>query len=276
MDTPKHDAPIPMLYQEIIPCVEIGKSQFGGPKVPVRVAIKDAESCRRLLGDILNPLPTVDFTKDQLFLVAAGEQTSNSFDVEITEIRNLSDRLGNRPNLTFVYFEEKTTGGQLDVITAPWHVVKTCHLDGDTEFLKLPDGTHGLSISQRLVALSRCPVPGNNDTQPSAGPGTPDPDCNNNYAHCVNVTVTISNTAQNIQVIPSASRDGVTWVSCPPVPNGAKYPFMDCARYAPFIRFMGVAPIQKTEEGGVLISWQAINWASYEQQAQLTVYYDLP
>jgi hypothetical protein len=130
------------LGYERIPFVNVLKSAYNGPKSAVQAAIKDAEQYQTLLGDILKPLPQVDFTREQLFLVAAGEQTSNRFDVTITSVLNLSDRGQNRPDLSLVYFEEEDTGGLLDVITAPWHLVKTQRLEGDTQFDKTAAISH--------------------------------------------------------------------------------------------------------------------------------------
>jgi len=141
MDKLTHDGPFPMstaptagLGYEKIPFVNVLKSAFNGPKLAVQAAIKNANQYETLLSDILNPLPQVDFTREQLFLVAAGEQASNSFDVEITSVLYLSDRGQNRPDLSLVSFEEHNTGGLLHVITAPWHLVKTRLLAGETQF----------------------------------------------------------------------------------------------------------------------------------------------
>jgi len=135
-------APKAGLGCERIPFVNVLKSTFNGPKSAIQAAIKDDAQYQTLLGKLLKPLPPVDFEHEQLFLVAAGEQTSNGFDVTITTVLYLSDRGQNRPDLSMVYFEEEDTGGQLDVITAPWHLVKTRRLDGETEFEKTAAISH--------------------------------------------------------------------------------------------------------------------------------------
>ncbi len=152
MQKPTHDAPVPMspapeagLGCEGIPFVNVLKSMFNGPRSAVQVAIRNDKQYQTVLGEILKPLPPMDFTREQLLLVAAGEQTSNRFDVTITSVLYLSDRGQHRPDLSIVYFEEEDAGGQLDVITTPWHLVKTQLLDGETEFEKTAAISH-LSI----------------------------------------------------------------------------------------------------------------------------------
>jgi hypothetical protein len=76
--------------------------------------------------------------------------------------------------------------------------------------------------------------------------------------------------------IPALNSQAQERLGYPPVPNGSKYPFMDCARNLPFIRFLQTVPTITTDGGGVHVSWVAINSASYDQKAQITVSYTLP
>ena len=127
---------------ERIPFVNVLKSAYNGPKAAVQAAIRNSAQYQTVLGGILKPLPPVDFTREQLYLVAAGEQTSNRFDVTITSVLYLADRGQNRPDLSLVYLEEEDTGGQLDVMTAPWHLVKTQLLADETQFDKTATISH--------------------------------------------------------------------------------------------------------------------------------------
>ncbi len=135
----------------------------------------------------------------------------------------------------------------------------------------LPAKAQELNSSSGPIA-----IPGHGCTAPRCGAGTPDPDCGNAYARCQWITVTVPQTAQNIRAVPTASKESVSWVDCPAVPNGAKYPFMDCAKNLGWIRFLQVQPKIVTDSSGAHVSWQAINWASYQQYGKVTVYYTLP
>lgn len=67
------------------------------------------------------------------------------------------------------------------------------------------------------------------------------------------------------------------WVSCPVHPQGAVYPFMDCAVNANgYVRFIETSPTIKTEADGIHVSWQIINWSTKVREGRLTVHYTQP
>jgi hypothetical protein len=133
------------------------------------------------------------------------------------------------------------------------------------------------AVAQELSATSGpIAVPGHGCTTNNCGPGTPDPQCPNQYVHCEVIEVTVPQTAQYVRAVPTASKDNVNWVGCPAHPNGAVYPFMDCAANLGWIRFNGVQPRLQTDASGVHVFWEMINWASYPQYGKVTVYYTLP
>jgi hypothetical protein len=136
----------------------------------------------------------------------------------------------------------------------------------------------GQLLAQELSASSGpVDVPGNGcPTSVGCGAGSPDPECPNPYVHCKVIKVTVPQAAQNIRAVPTASKDGANWVDCPAHPNGAVYPFMDCAKNISWIRFKEVQPTIQTDANGIHVLWEVINWASYTQYGKVTVYYTLP
>jgi hypothetical protein len=138
-------------------------------------------------------------------------------------------------------------------------------------------GARGQVLQSETIEV----VPGHGCTttttflSPGCGPKTTDPDCNNSYSHCKWIMVTIPQTAQIQNVMPMArDQDGVgEWLSCPLHSSGK---FMDCTRDAQkigWMRFLTNSYAIKTDSGGVHVSWQFINWASYSREAKITVYY---
>ena len=107
--------------------------------------------------------------------------------------------------------------------------------------------------------------------------GTLDPQCRNGYLNCSTVTFNqVPLSAHNIRVIPSASRDGQTWVDCTTAATSTDvaYAYMDCGAVA--VRFLGAVP-QITPDfaaGVIAISWKVQNLAQGEQYAGLIVGYD--
>jgi hypothetical protein len=111
----------------------------------------------------------------------------------------------------------------------------------------------------------------------------PDPICPpgskikpNYFGTCKIVEVILPVGAQFVSAVPEA-RDHVgagDWKPCPAVPNGAVYPFMDCAANVGYLRFIKTSPAVEAKADGVHVTWQAINWASYQREVRITVQYN--
>lgn len=133
-----HDGPFPMkpgasLNYQRVHFVTVAKSDLNGPKQPAHAVISSRQQLESYLHDI-TPIPNVDFSRTQLILVALGPKSTNGFGVEIVSIVHFFDRGKALEPLTVVSFEENDTGGPLDVVTYPYHLVETQILTGTTDF----------------------------------------------------------------------------------------------------------------------------------------------
>lgn len=103
-----------------------------GPHKPVQAVIRDQQELQTLLPGV--PVPSVDFVDKQLILVALGDKPTSGYDVHITSVMYLTDRLQGRPPLTMVNYSDTEKAGPSDRQSRPIHVVSTRRLAGEVEF----------------------------------------------------------------------------------------------------------------------------------------------
>jgi hypothetical protein len=111
---------------------EVYHSATQGPHKPLQAILRDAEDLRKALPD--GPVPSVDFSKEQLIVVALGDKPTTGYDVRITSVMYFTDRLKNRPPLTMVSYSDQEKAGPSDLRCRPIQVVSTRRLEGDVEF----------------------------------------------------------------------------------------------------------------------------------------------
>lgn len=75
-------------------------------------------------------LPSIDFSKQQLIVVALGDKSTSGYDVRITSVMYLTDRLQSRPPLAMINYTNTEKGGPPDQQYRPIHVVSTRRLEG--------------------------------------------------------------------------------------------------------------------------------------------------
>jgi len=120
------------LYPERVEFSEVYHSATQGPHKPVQAVIRDQEELQKLLPGIA--LPAVDFADKQLIAVALGDKPTSGYDVRITSVMYLTDRLQGRPPITMVNYSDAEKGGISDRQSRPIHVVSTRRLEGEVEF----------------------------------------------------------------------------------------------------------------------------------------------
>lgn len=120
------------LYPERVEFSEVYHSATQGPQKPVQAVIRDQEELQKLLPGIA--LPAVDFADKQLIAVALGDKPTSGYDVRITSVMYLTDRLQGRPPITMVNYSDAEKGGASDRQSGPIHVVSTRRLEGEVEF----------------------------------------------------------------------------------------------------------------------------------------------
>ena len=120
------------LEYERIEFSEVYHSATQGPHKAVQAVIRDQQESQKLLPGV--PVPSVDFADRQLIVVAPGEKPTSGYDVRITSVMYLTDRLQGRPPLTMVNYRDTEKGGASDRQSRPIHVVSTRRLEGEVEF----------------------------------------------------------------------------------------------------------------------------------------------
>jgi hypothetical protein len=120
------------LYPERVEFSEVYHSETQGPHKPVQAVIRDEDGLRKILPGV--SLPSVDFGKQQLIVVALGDMPTSGYDIRITSVMYLTDRLQGRPPLTMVNYSDTEKGGASDRQSRPIHVVSTRRLEGEVEF----------------------------------------------------------------------------------------------------------------------------------------------
>lgn len=120
------------LDYERIEFSEVYHSATQGPHKPVQAVIRDQQELQKLLPGV--KVPSVDFGDKQLIVVALGEKPTSGYDVRITSVMYLTDRLQGRPPLTMVDYSDTEKGAPSDPQSRPIHVVSTRWLDGAVEF----------------------------------------------------------------------------------------------------------------------------------------------
>jgi hypothetical protein len=120
------------LDYERIEFSEVYHSATQGPHKPVQAVIRDQQELQKLLPGV--KVPSVDFGGKQLIVVALGEKPTSGYDVRITSVMYLTDRLQGRPPLTMVDYSDTEKGGPSDRQSRPIHVVSTRRLEGAVEF----------------------------------------------------------------------------------------------------------------------------------------------
>jgi len=111
---------------------EVYHSATQGPHNPVQAVMCDEDELRKTLAGIA--FVSVDFTKEIPIGVALGDRPTSRYDVRITSVMYLTDRLKNRPPLTIVTYTDQEKGGPFDQQYRPIHIVSTRRLEGDVEF----------------------------------------------------------------------------------------------------------------------------------------------
>src|SRR5437870_161233 len=117
------------LEYERIEFSEVYHSVTQGPHKPVQAVIRDQQELQKLLPDIAVPL--VDFGVKQLIVVALGDKPTSGYDVRITSVMYLTDRLQGRPPLTMVNYSDTEKGGPSDRQSSPIYLVSTRRLEGE-------------------------------------------------------------------------------------------------------------------------------------------------
>lgn len=120
------------LYPQVVEFSDVYHSGTQGPDEPVQAVIRDQEQLRKLLPDIL--VPPVDFKEKQVIVVALGRRPTDGYDVRITSVMYITDRLQGRPPLTMIGYTDSEKGGLSDMVSKPIHIVSTRPLDGEIEF----------------------------------------------------------------------------------------------------------------------------------------------
>jgi hypothetical protein len=120
------------LEYERIEFSEVYHSETQGPHNPVQAVIRDQQELQKLLPGL--PVASVDFSKQQLIVVALGDKPTSGYDVRITSVMYLTDRLQGRPPLTMVNYRDTEKGGASDRQSRPIHVVSARRLEGEVEF----------------------------------------------------------------------------------------------------------------------------------------------
>jgi len=108
------------------------------PNTPVEAIIQSEEQCRKFLTGAGDMPPhtalSINFSEEQLILVGIGERPTDEYFVEITQIMYFTDRGKGLGPLTVVSFREGKKKYSLDVVSCPFHMVKTKKLAGETRF----------------------------------------------------------------------------------------------------------------------------------------------
>jgi hypothetical protein len=120
------------LEYERIEFSEVYHNATQGPDKPVQAVIREQQELQKLLPGV--PGPSIDFSKQQLIVVALGEKPTSGYDVRITSVMYLTDRLQGRPPLTMIAYTDSEKGGASDRQSRPVHVVSTRRLEGEAEF----------------------------------------------------------------------------------------------------------------------------------------------
>lgn len=120
------------LEYERIAFAEVYHTATQGPDKPLQAVIRDQAELQKLLPGMA--LPSVDFNTQQLIVVALGDKPTSGYDVRITSVMYLTDRLQGRPALTMIAYTDTEKGGPFDQQYRPIHVVSTRQLEGEVEF----------------------------------------------------------------------------------------------------------------------------------------------
>ena len=99
----------------------------------MQAVIRDQQELQTLLPGV--PVPSVDFVDKQLILVALGDKPTSGYDVHITSVMYLTDRLQGRPPLTMVNYSDTEKAGPSDRQSRPIDVVSTRRLAGEVRVL---------------------------------------------------------------------------------------------------------------------------------------------
>ena len=140
-----HDGPFPMdertreetLYAENISFMTLCQGQ-NGPDEAINsrfVSEQQLQSIMPNLQQLLDRGITIDWTKEDIIIVALGKKPTSGWKVEIRQVLRLEDAGPGHPDVANVYYREtKPSAASNDVITSPAHAIKIQKLDCDIHF----------------------------------------------------------------------------------------------------------------------------------------------
>ena len=128
---------------ETLPIRTVAKGAFSGLTEAKEQIIKNQKEWQEVWPKLSARLrdgakvPEVDFAKEMLVLVSMGEQRTGGYNIEISKVEISEDKLKVHVNR-----REPASGGfNLQVLTAPFHVVAVPKNNLKAQFLKMKSAT---------------------------------------------------------------------------------------------------------------------------------------
>lgn len=114
----------------------IARGAFSGIQEPKQVVVTNQAQWDELWekhmarNDPKKPAPEVDFSKQTVLFVSAGQKRTGGYSVEISDVRQVDDKT----EVTVTTKEPKAGGFNIQALTAPFHIVAVPKINGEVRF----------------------------------------------------------------------------------------------------------------------------------------------